>query len=123
MTQFPPFKVSETATQLASATFPAWSPGGSRIAFSLSSGGDSGLYVMNADGTGQTKLNLDGFGWMPAWSPDGNYLAVVVNDGGQFQEKSDKSPTAEIYVVAVKSGTWTRLTNDAFDDLYPSWRR
>ena len=49
---------------------PAWSPGGTKIAFSSQRDGHPEIYVMNADGTGQTRLTYDNslgsFG--PAWS-------------------------------------------------------
>ena len=39
---------------------PAWSPDGSRIAFSSRRSGTFDLYVMNADGTGTERLTSDG---------------------------------------------------------------
>ncbi len=36
--------------------FPAWSPNGSQIAYSLGLGGDAGLHVMNADGSSQVWI-------------------------------------------------------------------
>lgn len=104
--------------------FPSVSPDGSQIAFISNRDGGWNVHLMASDGSNVRRVTRErNVSYQAAWSPDGDYLAVVVNDGGHFQGKSDESPTAEIYVVAVKSGTWTRLTNDAFDDLYPSWRR
>ena len=51
---------------------PVWSPDGSRIAFT-STRGPSGIWVMNADGSGQSLLIPGGAG--PAWSPDGGRIA------------------------------------------------
>ncbi len=49
---------------------PHWSPDGTRLAFD----NDDGLYVVNADGSGLTKLARGG---LPTWSPDGSRIAFV----------------------------------------------
>jgi Tol biopolymer transport system component len=67
------------------AEYPAWSPdgsmvafdGGSVIAFRDWSDEPGHIYLMNADGTGLTKVT-DGGGaeFSPAWSPDGTGIAL-----------------------------------------------
>ena len=52
----------------------AWSPDGKKIAFVGKSGGNSEVYVMNADGGPQQRL---AHGNDPAWSPDGQKIAFV----------------------------------------------
>jgi len=53
---------------------PAWSPDGTRIAFTTWVGGrygNSETYVMNADGTGPVNLtNHPDYDSWPVWSPD-----------------------------------------------------
>lgn len=55
----------------------AWSPDGSRIVFwrEGESFGLGDIYVMNADGGGETRLTHDGMNTSPAWSPDGTTIA------------------------------------------------
>jgi Tol biopolymer transport system component len=58
------------------AASPAWSPDGRRIAFQSNVDGEFQLWVMNADGSGQTRLLSDpGYNhYQPSWSPDGRRL-------------------------------------------------
>jgi tol-pal system beta propeller repeat protein TolB len=47
---------------------PAWSPDGKHLAFVSERGGDVDLYLMRADGTGQTRLTTaKGADWLPRW--------------------------------------------------------
>ena len=68
--------------------FPVWSPDGSRIALLRASVAEPRLgkdvfrlHIINADGTGNTRLELDTEGGLallpPVWSPDGQWLALV----------------------------------------------
>jgi Tol biopolymer transport system component len=48
----------------------SWSPGGSKIAFVANRDGNFEIYVMDADGSNQTRLtNNPATDWMPSWSP------------------------------------------------------
>jgi TolB protein len=53
---------------LGNARDPAWSPDGRQIAFASDRAGSFEIYVMNADGSGQTRLTTGG-GANPSWSP------------------------------------------------------
>ncbi len=66
---------------------PAWSPDGQKIAFVSQRDGNPEIYVMNADGSGQTNLtNNAAFDADPTWSPDSNQIAFASDrDGGGFQ--------------------------------------
>jgi hypothetical protein len=64
---------------------PAWSPDGTRIAFDSSRGGGCNgggnrvIWVMNADGTGQTQITPCApccYDYSPNWSPDGTKLVA-----------------------------------------------
>ena len=63
-------------TRLTAGGNPTWAPDGKKITFQRA----SDIFVMNADGSGQTNLTNDlafprDFG--PVWSPDGNKIAFT----------------------------------------------
>ena len=59
--------------------FPAWSPDGSRIAFARASGFPAQLFVIDANGSNATDLNVNINVQQSAWSRDGTRLAVTNN--------------------------------------------
>lgn len=104
---------------------PAWSPDGTRLAFIARTGGQIQdpirfyLYVINADGSGKTRVTLDrpaflskfaGLGG-PAWSPDGTKIAFA----------NSRDDNAEIYVINAGGGNSQRLTTNSAADLTPCW--
>jgi TolB protein len=59
-----------------------WSPDGSRIVFVSIRDGNRELYLMNPDGSGQTRLTeTAGAESGPAWSPDGRRIAFSSDSG------------------------------------------
>ena len=55
---------------------PAWSPDGRYLAFTSDRAGDTELYLMRADGTGQTRLTrAKGADWLPRWVPSARQAA------------------------------------------------
>lgn len=99
---------------------PAWSPGGTQIAFYSYRDGNGEIYVMNTDGSGQTRLTDNpAEDSSPAWSPDGRQIAFTSNRDGNF----------EIYVMSVADplqGTDgsvpVRLTHTRANDYEPTWQ-
>ena len=66
---------------------PSFSPDGKRIAFQMLAEQGKELWVMNADGTEQTKIlsqeEFPNFFWCsPSWSPDSQLLTSGANQGG-----------------------------------------
>jgi TolB protein len=66
------------------ATDPAWSPDGTRIAYTYSelSGSLAYIEVMNANGSHRERLTDSGTSSNPVWSPDGTQIAFISNDKG-----------------------------------------
>src|SRR2546422_274943 len=50
---------TQLTTNFGHDGFPAWSPDGSKIAFSTDQDGNNEIYTMNADGTNQTDRTLN----------------------------------------------------------------
>jgi Tol biopolymer transport system component len=91
---------------------PSWSPDGAKIVFSSIRDGDREIYVMNSDGTGQTRLtNHSGFDGSPTWSPNGEKIA--------FTRGLEPS---EIYVMDSDGSSPTSLTSDlSLSSSNPDW--
>jgi dipeptidyl aminopeptidase/acylaminoacyl peptidase len=82
------------------------------LAFASDRDGNSEIYVMNTDGSGQTRLTVDDADdYWPSWSPDGKKITFP----------SDRDGNSEIYVMNTDGSSPTRLTNDDAYDFYPSW--
>ena len=97
---------------------PAWSPDGSKLAFSGGSygvgpQGTFAVRIVNADGTG-----LRGLGGAsgvdegaPAWSPDGTKIVYETNYHGNY----------DLYVKNADGTGTRRLTSNLADDRHPNW--
>ena len=82
---------------------PVWSPGGGRIAFLSRGERSKGVYVVNADGSGQRRLTGDArFPAAPAWSPNGRQIAF---EGGSGAPSS-------VYVVNADGSGQRRLARN-----------
>lgn len=94
------------------SSFPTFSPDGTKIAFNsdrdsnATDGLNSEIYVMNADGSGVTRLTHALRGDVrPAYSPDGSKIA--------FRSERDGFNVREIYVMNANGTSQTRLTGFA----------
>ncbi len=102
-----------TATATATPTpTPSPNAGGGKIAFISDRDGNWEIYVMNADGTGQTRLTFNSADDVePAWSPDGSKIAF----------HSFRDGNGEIYLMNVDGTGLTRLTFISDYDGGPTW--
>ena len=112
---------------------PSWSPDGTRIAFSRFIPADdfftfSEIFVMNVDGTGQTRITdsrADGLGFNsaePAWSPDGKRIAFT----RAISQAGNQPLDWEIYAMNADGTGVVRLTHNPGEssgpnDLSPAW--
>ena len=86
----------------------------SRIVFTSTRDGDAEIYVMNPDGTNQTRLTTSpGDDDHPTWSPDGSKIAF----------SSYRSGVREVYVMNPDGTNQTRLTTSTGVDRAqaPTW--
>ncbi|MDX6695754.1 MAG: TolB protein [Blastocatellia bacterium] len=94
---------------------PAWSPDGSKIAFTSRRDGNFNLdiYVMNADGSSQTRLTTNAAEDRdPTWSPDGSKIAFTSTRDGNH----------EIYVMNADGSNQVNVTNfPNGNEAQPSW--
>ena len=105
----------------------AWSPDGSRIAFSALRVSRSrwleekhnaltdaryDIFVMQADGSRSKRLTQNPADdlWL-SWSPDGSRIVFG----------SRREGNADLYVMSASGGPVTRLTSDPMDESGPSW--
>jgi hypothetical protein len=93
---------------------PNWSPNGAKIVFTSTRDGNREIYVMNADGTAQTRLTVNTeTDSHPIWSPNGTKIAFsrfdpVVNRLQMFTMNADG--TGVVY-----------LSNGLHHDMDPAW--
>jgi len=83
-----------------------------KIAFTSDRDGNHEVYVMNADGSGQTRLTDNpAADALPAWSPDGSRIAFT----------SDRDGNPEVYVMNADGSGQTNLTSNPATDAFPAW--
>jgi len=85
---------------------PSWSPNGLMLAFTCEvDGGNPDICVINADGTGLTRLTSDAARDVrPAWSPDGSRIVFVTNRYTGSHELALMNPDGSA-VTRVSPGT------------------
>ncbi len=108
----PPTGATTLAAVGTNERFPRYSKDGSRIVFVSNRDGHQEVYIMDADGTDQTRLtnNPEGNGY-PAFSPDGSQIVFTSNRDGN----------PEIYIMNADGTGQTRLTNTGTSEDFPDF--
>src|SRR5205085_11881960 len=97
--------------------YPKWSPNSSRIVFQSDRDNSFSesyqIYVMNADGSGQTRLTYSGADdSLPVWSPDGSKIAFQsLRNGTNYQ----------VYATNADGSNQINVSNSNSNDGQPSW--
>jgi len=94
---------------------PDLSSDGKQIAFVSTRSGGAELWVADRDGANARQLSNFGRASMrqPRWSPDGRRVLISAGVNGQM----------DLYALDVATGSSSRLTNDADDEVAPAWSR
>ena len=96
---------TKLSADTASASDPAFSPDGSRIAFVSLRDGNAEIYVMNADGSGSTRVTNDPLtDGRPSFTPDGQTIVF---------HSSRTAGKQQIWSVNVDGTGLTQLTRDS----------
>src|ERR1700674_15347 len=117
---------------------PSWSPDGTKLAFTSDRDdpGRPSIYVMNANGSNQTRLTFTSTPFkdeQPAWSPDGARIAFVstrdsvietwteTDDLGGLLTRTAVRSNKEVYLMDDDGTSQVRLTNTLENDDSPAW--
>jgi Tol biopolymer transport system component len=93
---------------------PAFSPDGTRVAFTSYRGGAPNIWVANSDGTDPVQLtHHSSQSGTPNWSPDGRWIVF----------DSDESGNWDLWVVSAEEGAPRQLTMDPSAENLGSWSR
>ncbi len=86
---------------------------GSEIVFHSYRDGNYNIYVMNTDGSLQTRLTDNSSeDTNPCWSPDGSKIVFTRSCDENYQ----------MYIMNADGANQTNLSNDEHDDSFPDWR-
>ena len=104
----------EKVSLVKNNSYPSWSPDGKMITFESHRDGNREIYIMNADGWGQTNLTKNpAEDVYPTWSLDGKNIIFG-------SDRDDPDSRIEIYVMNPDGSGQTKLTNNTAWDGFTS---
>ena len=97
---------------LESDNQPAWSPDGQQIAYRYREDDESGIAVINRDGSHHRELlRTNAVVASPAWSPDNETIAYSSTQDG----------LSNIYLMRSDGSHVRQLTSNSGNNVYPKW--
>lgn len=109
-------RIDRRITRQPRADFlPMWSPDGSQLMWQSHRDGVRTIYLSDADGTHQRRLNTDPVmlnQHSPAWSPDGTQVVYA---------QQEDNGLVQLYLHTLATGDATRLTPDDYSAFMPVW--
>ncbi|MCA9902234.1 MAG: PD40 domain-containing protein [Anaerolineae bacterium] len=121
-----------TLLQRGLVSDPVWSPDGSRLAVTLTTGYDLDIFTVGRDGINPAPIVRSGaYEFFPAWSPDGRFIAFVSDrqtcpswipgEAGTCDGTGTPAPNGgTLYIVELATGEVTSL-GDQFLTEPPRW--
>jgi TolB protein len=90
---------------------PVWSPDGKKIVIVSDQDGPRAIYLVNADGSNQTKLtssSLNEYYYFFTWSPDGTKLVYTTGNRAIFLMNADGSNPTKLtnFDAAITAPSW-----------------
>lgn len=100
-------QLARISADTMTATEPAFSPDGSRIAFVSATSGNAEIYVMNADGTNPTRLTTDPqIDGDPVFTPDGQSIVF---------HSTRTAGRQQVWAMSLEGTGLTQLTRDSIN--------
>ena len=82
------------------------------------------IFIADRDGSNKIQLTNNGAtNWSPSWHPSGDYIVFSSNKDDWLEEFDSYGPNFELYLMEIKTGELTRLTNNNTFDSFPVFSR
>jgi hypothetical protein len=110
-----------SATELGAGEEPAFSPDGTKLAFSAADhSGNNQIWVMDTSGGNRVQITNEFNNHMPTWDPRGKRLVFVSNRAGA-DAKSGFGGNNDVWMAELEGARLVQLTNYLGDDTTPEF--